>query len=209
MPEEHSLPFEVRAATYALLARLFLAPPDADLLSALSSPDFLAEWPLYRGDAQVEEGLRLLAEALPNAGLGDLATEYRDLFFGPGPVLAPPWESVYLDREHLVFGEETLQVRQLFRRFGLESRTLHAEPDDHIGLMVQFMAQLSARCVEAAGVELLEGQRECLEHLLKWVPDFAERVRTHARSPFYPGAALIALGTFRQDLEQVQRWLKA
>ena len=35
----------------------------------------------------------------------DLVWEYRRLFVGPAPKPAPPWGSVYTDRECVVFGE--------------------------------------------------------------------------------------------------------
>ena len=34
--------------------------------------------------------------------------EYRRLFVGPGHLPAPPWGSVYTDRECVIFGEATL-----------------------------------------------------------------------------------------------------
>lgn len=199
--------FEVRAMVYGLLARIFLAPPDPDLLQTLRHPGILEEWPWGRGNPRVEEGLDRLRHALSTSAVDGLTEEYRELFWGPGPVLAPPWESVYLDREHVVFGAETLQVRALFRRFGLESRQLNQEPDDHIGLQLQFLAHLSAQTSErlkegdwATASSYIDGQRECVEaHLLRFVHLFAERLFQHGCSDFYKGAAALMMGTIDVD----------
>ena len=57
-------------------------------------------------------------------------------FSSSAKVLTPP-ESVYFSEERLVFQEETLQVREWYRRFDLQSVKLH-EPDDHVGLELTF-----------------------------------------------------------------------
>ena len=89
----------------------------------------------------VSKGLTLLQKwSAENSGdllsqnFDDLQTDYARLFIGPAKVLTPPWESVYFSEERLVFQEETLQVREWYRRFDLQSVKLHAEPDDHVGL---------------------------------------------------------------------------
>lgn len=205
--EDARLEFEVRSAIYQVLARLMQAPPDQPLLRMIGEPGFLEEWPWGRGNPRVEAGLELLLSSRSNLSEEVLTREYQDLFWGPGPVLAPPWESVYLDREHLLFGEDTLRVREMFRRFGLESEQLDREPDDHIGLQLQFLFQLSSEAahrLEAGDFgsvrQLVEGQRECLEgHLLRWIDPFVERVLLHGRSDFYKGVALLVRGTLGFD----------
>ncbi|HYG57443.1 MAG TPA: molecular chaperone TorD family protein, partial [Symbiobacteriaceae bacterium] len=172
-----TLPYEVRAQVYSLLATLFLTPPDGATLDALRHPSFVTDWPLGRGIRDVEAGLTRLAGALPGATATGLREEFWNLFGTLGPAAAPPWQSVYLDRDHVLMGEETLRVRALFARFGLATAPDGRQPEDHLGLQLQFLAALAARTAErlAAGDQpgaraLLEGQRECLEaHLLRWV----------------------------------------
>lgn len=124
------------------------------------------------------------------------------LFIGPEKVLAPPWESVYFNDERNIFQEQTLQVRQWYRQFGLEPEKLHSEPDDHVGLEFAFLAHLARLALEAlerddtaAFDQYLDAQRRFLvEHPLQWVPLWATLVTENARTDFWRGVALLARG---------------
>ncbi|HYF78552.1 MAG TPA: molecular chaperone TorD family protein [Symbiobacteriaceae bacterium] len=217
MADDLTLPFEVRSQVYRLLADLFLTPPDEQVLTMLSHPDFVADWPLGRGLPDVEQGLTRIANALPQANLTDLRQEFYHLFGFLGPADAPPWQSVYLDREHVLMGEETLKLRALFARFGLVVAETERQPEDHISLQLQFLAALAARTAErlTAGDEpgartLLEGQRECLEeNLLRWADKFVSQAEAASESGFYGGLARLTLGLLRLDLSEVRRLLAA
>lgn len=199
---------QVRAEVYALLAGLYLEPPDDRRLAAIRHPHFVAEWPLGRGQADVEQGLARLADALPAADAAALRQEFWHLFGTLGPAAAPPWQSVYLDREQALMGEETLRVRALYARFGLQAERAVGVTDDHIGVQLHFLSELSRRTVDrleagddAGARELLAGQRECLEaHLLRWVDRFVEKVEAAAETGFYAGIARLTLGLVRADV---------
>src|SRR5690606_21927814 len=197
----------VRAEVYRLLAGLYLAPPDEGTLAALRHPDFVGEWPLGRGQDDVERGLARLTEALPSVSAETLRREFWDLFGTLGPAAAPPWQSVYLDREHTLMGEETLRVRALYARFGLAAERAVGLTDDHIGLQLQLLSELARRAADrlesgdpAGARELFSGQRACLEeNLLRWVDDFAEKVEAYGETGFYAGVARLTLGVIRSD----------
>jgi TorA maturation chaperone TorD len=122
------------------------------------------------------------------------------------------WESVYLTESHLVFQEQTLQVREWYRRFGLQMERLHREPDDHIGLELSFIAHLASRAVqaidevdEASLDSLLQAQREFLsEHLLRWGPAWAKLVKKHAQTDFYRALAHLTHGTLLALVEELE-----
>lgn len=198
---------KVRAEVYALLAGLYLDPPDDARPAVMRHPDFVAEWPLGRGQADVERGLAFLAGSLPEISVAAVREEFWRLFGTLGPAAAPPWQSVYLDRERTLMGEETLRVRALYARFGLAAERAVGVTDDHIGVQLQFLSELSRRTADRleagddAGAEaLLAGQRECLEeHLLRWVHRFVEKVEAAAETGFYAGIARMTLGLFRTD----------
>lgn len=217
MTTDLTLPFEVRAQVYGLLSNLYLNRLDEPMMAVLRDPDFVASWPLGADLPDVADGLACIAGALPNATLDDLRQEFYHLFGALGPADAPPWPSVYLDRERVIMGEETLRVRALYARYGLAASEAGRQPDDHLGLQLQFLSTLAARAAErlAAGDEtgartLLEGQRECLEeHLLRWVAQFAARAVAASDSGFYGGLAQVTLGLLRHDLSEVSRLLAA
>ena len=129
--------------------------------------------------------------------LAALNSDYTQLFIGPGHLPAPPWESVYRTEERLTFGEHTLEVREWYLRHGLEFVLKNTEPDDHIGLEMEFMAFLVGAERQALeegdlphATELAREQLAFLEeHLLKWSKAFTDDVIAHAQTPYYQGIA--------------------
>ena len=194
------------ALAYGILGRLFYEEPSADLVAELRAGVYDGEWVIDGGDVTVGRGLALLAEQLTDWSeeqVAELRYDYHRLFVGPGRLLAPPWESVYLSAEHLLFEAETRAVRSFYRRYGLQAPNLGHEPDDHLGLELAFMLHLCVLALDALEHEdhdtfdgLLEAQRSFLgKHLLQWAPMCLNRVLEHAESDFYRGAAYLALGT--------------
>ena len=135
------------AAACAFLSRLFLEPVDEPLISALRDGALLADWPM-EADEETLRGLRALEAGIATP-LDILLVDHRDLFEGPGHVLACPYESVYLSEEHLTFEQQTLAVRAFYRRFGVEAPSLGKEPDDHIGLELSFISHLCTLGLDA------------------------------------------------------------
>ena len=139
--------------------------------------------------------------------LGTLTWDFNRLFVGPGEMLAAPWESVYRSKTKLTFQESTLQVRELYERFGVQAPAMHREPDDHLGLELAFVATLSdlaARAAAAADAPQLtkcfETQKDFLQdHLLAWAPGCLELVEKHAETGYYRGAALLGLGSLAES----------
>ena len=143
----------------------------------------------------------------------ELWEDYNRLFIGPGALLAPPWESVYRSKR-LVFGEETLQVRDFYQRFGLEVKNLNKEPDDHIGLEMEFIAYLCQEAIQKIqdnedAVPYIQATRQFLqEHLAQWVPEFCGDIEEGARTGFFRGLAKFTDGWLEFDSEAVAECLE-
>lgn len=60
------------------------------------------------------------ADAVGLALSDALVWEYRRLFVGPAAKAAPPWGSVYTDRECVIFGRSTLALREWLRHVGVD-----------------------------------------------------------------------------------------
>jgi TorA maturation chaperone TorD len=192
-----------------LLGRLLYNPPEIDWLNSLIEEQVFNEIPFEAGHEEIERGGELMsswaeknAKGLSKQAFKALNADHTRLFVGVGQVLAPPWESVYFSQDRLVFQEQTLEVRNWYRRFGLELEKLHKEPDDHIGLELSFLAHLAE-----IGLKLLdEGDKEKFallksekqkflsEHLLRWGPSWCTLVVEHAKTDFYSGLAHLTLG---------------
>ncbi|MBK8797751.1 MAG: molecular chaperone TorD family protein [Anaerolineales bacterium] len=132
----------------------FYLPPSEPFLTNLCVEALLADWPLAPDAPDVAAGLHLLRTTLceenaVQALLPALREEYTVLFIGLERVAAPPWESVYLSRDHLLFDEQTLQVRDAYAAFGLQIPHIDREPDDHIGFELLFLAHLMQQAAHA------------------------------------------------------------
>lgn len=160
-------------------------------VAALDAQAAGAEWPFAdakeatRDVTLMVEGLAPSAHAGEDGGFAaddDLMWEYRRLFVGPGAKPAPPWGSVYTDRECVVFGATTLELRAWMREHGVARSTDEKTPEDHIGLMLALMAWLA----QNQPVDLEEYLRL---HLLTWAGHFLGELADAAQHPFYQGLA--------------------
>ena len=171
--------------------RTGLAGAEFAAVAALDAQAAGAEWPFAdeaeatRDLAMMVEGLaasRAMSEGGALCGDDDLMWEYRRLFIGPGAKPAPPWGSVYTDRECVVFGDTTLELRAWMREHGVARIVDERTPEDHIGLLLALMAWLA------------QYQPENLEeflrlHLLTWAGHFLDELAEAAEHPFYKGLA--------------------
>lgn len=191
------------AAAYTVLSRVLHDGLNAEEMAAVTDPEMLAQWPLpARGSTAT--GLDLLRESRSEGeDYDDVDSDRLRLFVGPARLKAAPYESVYLSREGLLFEDETIAVRRFYRRFGLQVERLNRDPDDHIGLELNFLATLCLRALDAleaddpqAASAFIDGHAQFLdEHLCAWAPQFIERVGEHAQTAFYRGIAHLLEGT--------------
>ena len=199
-----------QALAYHFLGRCFYEAPRAEWLAAFAGDRLFEAWPFPSGDDRTAAGLALLTEFCRGwdpEQLGTLTWDFNRLFVGPGEMLATPWESVYRSKTKLTFQEPTLQVRELYERFGVRAPAIHREPDDHLGLELAFVATLSdlaARAAAAADAPQLtkcfETQKDFLrDHLLAWAPTCLGLVEKHAETAYYRGAALLGLGSLAES----------
>jgi TorA maturation chaperone TorD len=203
-----------------LLGKAFYNEPDRKWLEELIAEQVFAEAPFGEGQPEIIRGLEILqawssshANGLSDESFAELKMDYMRLFIGLDIFLpAAPWESIYSSRERLVFQEHTMQVREWYARFGLQTERFNREPDDHIGLELIFVAHLATMALnsmelndQSAAEKYLQAQREFLfEHLLRWGPAWARLVNKHAETDFYRGLAHLTYGALLAAAEQLQ-----
>jgi TorA maturation chaperone TorD len=196
------------------------------------------DWPCFAPPAQRDqeetsprEALAALSQALP-PGMNDdqwrertraMRRDHLRLFSGPAP-LAPPWESVWRERDKLLFGECTRQVADLYRRSGLEIDKAGHEPEDHLGLELAFAFYLlqhipmdeenrSSAPLSSADHDAraeAEAARTALadfldRHLLLWAGPCLRKAEAEAESAVYRQISrlcLVLLRNLRKDLER-------
>lgn len=116
--------------------------------------------------------------------LAGMAEDFSRLFIGPGPGLAPPFESLYVGAGRYG-GAATSELENALARAGLQQTGAPNLPGDHLGVELALLAHWSA----------LGERTECRwllrHHLLTWVPQWAENVRTHSVTHFYRALAAL------------------
>lgn len=194
----------------SLLSRIYYKYPDNKervWLQTLFNEDVFSVSPFASDNDEIIIGLDLLRKWGENGLTSELfeqiRADYTRMFIGPGQVIVAPWESVYSDKGRLTFQEETLDVRNWYRGFGLEAERIHQEPDDHIGLELLFLSHLASLGIKALDdqdisrfEDILEAKREFLKkHTGKWALKFCELIIDNARTDFYKGVAQLTSGT--------------
>ncbi len=137
----------------------------------------------------VGESLQALPETVDKAALDELAADYADIYLTHA-LGASPCESVWIDEEGLAMQEPMFQVREYYRRHGLNVRDWRKRSDDHLVHQLQFLSLLFAR---AGREHLVEAARFMDEHLLRWLPGFAARVASRCATPLYAGLAMLSM----------------
>ena len=212
-----------RLFLYSLMHKLFGREPDEELLNILTDEhtgeafgllseeekDIMDRTAVFLGEIREEKQ--------NPAFLEEAKDEYTRLFIGPMSLVAPPWESVYGQKDAMLFQESTLEVRNTYRQYGLIPEGYPHVADDSLALELHFMALLAQRGLDAfyAGKndELtadLTGSSDFLKkHLLVWVPKFLERMKGAKTSILYPQMCLVLDEFLRKDAETVKEVLQA
>lgn len=205
--EPTSTPLCLHAASedLAALAWLHEAERDVDTLVRLHSAGF-------------PDGLSLAApEAPPRVAMGDalkviggvsaherpsleddLAADYAGIYLTHS-LRASPCESVWRDEEKLMMQAPAFAVRERYRAHGLMAANWRRTADDHVSNELAFLSYLLSRG------EGLEARHFIEEHLLQWLPDFAERVTARASTRFYAALASLTLHV----IQNLHRQLRA
>ena len=212
-----------RLFLYSLMHKLFGREPDEELLNILTDEhtgeafgllseeekDIMDRTAVFLGEIREEKQ--------NPAFLEEAKDEYTRLFIGPMSLVAPPWESVYGQKDAMLFQESTLEVRNTYRQYGLIPEGYPHVADDSLALELHFMALLAQRRLDAfyAGknddlTADLTGSSDFLKkHLLVWVPKFLERMKGAKTNILYPQMCLVLDEFLRKDAETVKEVLQA
>ncbi len=210
--------FRTRQWFYDFLGKSFYLEPNKDRLEAVDSLKIFKEFAKDEespGASLMDKSLREIKEMTDKEFQG-IGADYNRLFVGPGSLLAPPWESVYLSEEKIIFDEHTLLVREFYRTWGVKINRTNKEPDDHIGFQLEFMSVLSAKALEAIEKEdisrlkaIIDGQNKFLEsHTLRWANQFLDILYRKSEQDFFKALALFSGEYLTMDKDLIEDLIK-
>lgn len=182
----------LRGDIYRLLSKIYLAPPEPDLVRRMTDADFLEDLSALLGGRAVAE-LEDLA-AGPDRDPGVLHQEYMDLFAVPTGRYVAPFEDVYQGAAESevpaggrLLGERAVAARRIYREGGAGMDPACKELPTHIGVELSFMSFLCDKeAAEPGGTRELQ-LRFLTEHLNDWFPRLGRTIRERTDSRFYRG----------------------
>lgn len=127
---------QARADLYAVLARLYFAPPDAQLLAVLANA---ADDATTTG-SPLGEAWAALREACRSAFPVMLENEHTALFVGTGKAAVTPYLSNYVLRHQS--DTPLAELRETLRALGIQRREGIGEYEDHIAGVMETMRYL-------------------------------------------------------------------
>lgn len=195
-PDDHSgLLAQFRAAVAAdvmALASLHHAEADDALMLDLLEQGFPDALGLKLMQPHSLEAVTFMRQAmaelptpLPQAQKDEMAVDYAAIYLNH-VYRASPCESVWLDDDNLLMQTPMFQVREVYQRHGLGVADWRMRSDDHLVVELQFIVRMMQNDDMDA---LAEVARFMDEHLLRWLPQFGERVAKRCATPFYAASA--------------------
>ena len=206
-----------RLLIYGHLARSF-SYPDADLVSSLlgGEIDEYAECYRYLGikpDESVGKIVSWLRECSDQqTALKELEVEYTRLFITAYPKIpAPPYASIYLEDDWLVWGNTTVQALEIYREAGLKVSDDFRDVPDHIAAELEFVSYLISSQLKAeekgnigrhSKMSSIQ-ERFLVDHLLKWSIFFFDKVIESTGSTFYRESSALAREFMQAEISRL------
>ena len=162
-----------RGDLYGLIARLFYAPPDAQLISELLGA------PAIEGDGDLGTAWREMVEACASAFPAVLEAEHTELFVGTGRAEVTPYLSHYVVRN--ATDNPLVALRQQLSAWGIARREGVPEYEDHVSGICETM-----RFVIAVQQRTPEEQREFFERFVyRGAAPFCDALSASNKARFY------------------------
>lgn len=204
-----------RTAAYKLFWGLFADEPTTDRINAFKEDIAVQSIDLFDLEetdtyaTAITDFTNAINAVQTDADIDALKGEYTKLFIGPNKLVSPPWESVYVTKERLLFQESTLEVRRAYVAEGVIPAEYPHVADDHISLELNFLSVLANNALEAY-VELREEDYlhninatiDFIEkHLGKWLPEYTESIVGDVPNSLYAIGARVINELVKVDLK--------
>lgn len=209
---------EERADLYRWFSSLFAQELNAAGWASHVSDDFLTALDEQAKELELEESASALREFLvahrddeADDAVLQLAVDYARLFVGPGPGMAPPYESIYTSPKGQLFGDAYADVVEVLQHEGIGvTEDFHA-PADHAAVELSVMAYLvdgpegGEAGAPPRGPTEEGGDRAFFErHIMNWFPDWCKDIDEHDEAGFYRGVARFMMGFLRGEAARLE-----
>ncbi|HSF47842.1 MAG TPA: molecular chaperone TorD family protein [Burkholderiales bacterium] len=184
-----------RADLYALLARLFYAPPDEQLLIALRGAEEISA---EGGESGLAENWQALRTAATEVDSERVADEYQQLFIGVGKAEITLYGSHYL--MPIVAGHPLAQLRSTLAELKLARGRSVTEPEDHIAALAEVMRFLIVGDANTPPADVSVQERFFSRYLEPWYRQFCDLLAQKPGTRFYRSVAQFTRAFF--DLEK-------
>jgi TorA maturation chaperone TorD len=145
----------------------------------------------------------ILAASQLRKSIGDNTTslkfmneDFLTLFSGTGSPLAPPYESVYRSKDHLMFDQQSSEVKEFYKSYGWESKFKGKIPDDHLAIELLFLTLLIEKYLELDD-QVCENEmkneirRFIKQHILSWIPVWNNHMQEYSKTISYKGISTL------------------
>jgi TorA maturation chaperone TorD len=161
-----------RANLYLVFANLLLRVPDEKILIELRR--------LSGDETALGQAVSALAEAADVSNAEAIAREHFNLFVGVGRGELLPYASYYLTG--FLYERPLVRIRANMKRLGIERGGEFAEPEDHLGFLMEIMAGLIARRIAC---EPGEEKAFFTKHIEPWAGRFFADIGKAEAAGFY------------------------
>ncbi len=199
-----------RSTVYGFLAAVFRKELTVEMLSRIKDSSFSESLP----DLDVQLGDEFFS-ASDNDLIENLAIEYTRLLLGPGRHISPH-ESIHYERDDGDWGNlwdaSTVEVKKFVESLGLKYSETDTSIPDHISVEFELMQKLIEKEKQALGenggkdvLHFIKIEKLFMEdHILKWVPQFCDKVIAEAELPFYREMARITQSFMLIEKEELE-----
>lgn len=120
----------------------------------------------------------------------NMAREYTRLFIHAFPhVVAPPYGSIYLEKDGQGYGRTTSEVLRFYQERSFTLKEDLKDPPDHIAHELEFMGILADQEGQTSGSEKIKLEEIQMDFfcrfILPWITSFCAKIVEHSLFPFY------------------------
>lgn len=148
---------DARAYLYTMFRILFDAPMTANAARLLLDPQTTEALAVATGSGEASNAFEA-SEAYAaikavacgeKSALDKMEGEFNRAFVGPTTLVAPPWESVWVNEDRSLLQESTLDVRRAYAEAGFTVADKGATIDDHVAVECEFLARVYQQGIQA------------------------------------------------------------